>query len=325
MLDRKLRVGFNKLFPQYAKELNAAKSQEEILSLHSRFMSECSQNLEEALAANNLLGQENEKTCCFVLTKETYKVLINATGNTIKHQLQVLIDDLQRLKDMEKDNPVLATAEMIGAGVVAIGLLSTTTVVAKLTTGVLTAAAAALAGATAVTIGVIIAIVALVIVAIIGVIYFMVKPAVCLALLINELDRPIVFEDHYNVHGKPTLATTPIPNGAIISGEGLYPVAGFIVSEKKTGALIGTQYGCTYKYSDTKLAFGMACPLTRIYTDNNCYCAFDVNAKTAAKNTVKHNKRYYEATQGNLKLSIRCNSRAGSIAYYVARAYFAHI
>ncbi len=67
-IDRKLRVGFSTLFPQYAKELNAAKSQAEIASLHSRFVLECSQNLEDALAANNLLGQEDEKTCCFMLT-----------------------------------------------------------------------------------------------------------------------------------------------------------------------------------------------------------------------------------------------------------------
>ncbi len=322
-IDHKLRVGFRTLFPQYAKELDAAKSQAEINTLHSRFVLECQQKLEAALAKSNLAGQETDQTACIPLSSETYETLIHATGDTIKNQLHVLLDGLERLKGMEDDDAGLVTAQIILSGALGVGLLSTSTVVVKLATGAVEAVAA-FAGVEAATVGVVCAVVALVIVAVlIPIIYYMEKPALTIALLINELDKPLVFQDQYNVHGKPTLITTPIPNGVVIPDVGTYAVAGFIASQKRDEALVGTQYGFTMKYDNVTLAYGMDCPLTGIYKDNNCYCAFGETAQTAAEKTDKSNVQYSEARQGNLNLSIRCNSGSGSIAYYVARAYFA--
>lgn len=322
-IDHKLRVGFRTLFPEYAKDLDAAQSQKDINTLHARFVLEAQQHLEAVLKKNNLTGQESDQTAAIPLSQETYETLIAATGDTIKNQLHVIIDGLQRLQNMEDDDPGIVTAQILVAGALGIGALSTSSIIASLVSGAIEATAA-YAGVTAATVSVVCAIAVLVIVVIlIPIIYFMEKPANCIVLLINELDKPLVFQEQYNVHGKPTLLTTPIPNGVVIPKVGTYPVAGLIASQKDDEALVGAQYGFTMKYEDVTLAYGMECPLTGIYVDNNCYCAFGQSAQTAAENTDSENKQFYEATQDNLKLSIRCNSGSGSIAYYIARAYFA--
>lgn len=322
-IDLKLKQGFRSLFPDYATKLEKATSQEEINQLQATFIEERKLELAKVLGKDILELNASDYTAPFPLKKETYGILVNATGDTIKKQLHVIIDGLERLKGMENDEAGLVTAQMLLSGVLGIGLLSTSTVVAKLAVGAVEAVAA-LAGVTAATVGIVVAVVALVIVSIlIPIIYFMEKPANAIVLLINELDKPLVFEQDHNVRGVPALMTETIPEGIEIPGIAKYPVGGLIASQKADKSLYGTQYGFTMRYgsTDTKLSFGVECPLTSLYHDNNCYCAIGESAKKAAETTTKKNKQFWETEKDGIKLSIRCNSGSGSIAYYVARAY----
>ncbi|WLR51288.1 hypothetical protein LC040_19460 [Bacillus tianshenii] len=322
-IDLKLKHGFRSLFPEYAKQLEGAKSQQEVQKLHTAFVEEKKQALAEALGKDLSELKDSDQTAPIPLKQETYEILKNATGDEIKRQLHVLIDGLQRLKGMEDDDAGVVTAQILLSGALGIGALSTSTVVAKLATGAVEAIAA-FTGVTVATVTAVVAVASLVIVAvIIPIIYFMEKPANAIVLLINELDKPLVFAGDHNIHGKPMLMTTPIPEGVVIPDVATYPVAGLIATEKRDNALVGTQYGFTMQYGNTgtKFSFGVECPLTSIYSDNNCYCAIDESAKTVAERTTDKNKQFWEAEKDGFKVSIRCNSGSGSIAYYVARAY----
>jgi hypothetical protein len=317
-INQKLSDGFHTLFPEYAKELDAAKSHEQIETLYSRFVLECQQNLDKALAKSNLPAQNTDQTCPVLLLPDVYERLINARDDAIKNELTILMDGLQRLKDYEKNAEAMSAAILM-AGCIAVGLTATTIALSEVAVGA-TVEAAALAGVLAATPAVIVAIVALIIIAIIiPILYFMFKPAACFALLINELDKELYFKGECNIHGKPKLITPRIPAMRTI-GKNRYAAGGLIATVKHDGALIGTRYGCTYKYGDDVLALGMQCPLTD--PKNNCYCGFDEEACTAAEKTDQQNVLYDEKTKGKLKQSIRCNSHTGDVAYFIARAYF---
>ncbi len=324
--DFELKKKFRNLFPEYAKRLDRA-TPETFNQVHEQIILEAKENLKKALreaGASPELVEDADKTCCISLSQEQYKKLINARGDEIKNQLHVVIDGLERLKGMEKDEPGIVTAQLLLSGTLGVGLISISTVLTSLVGGAIEAAAA-FAGVSAATVLVVCAIVALVIVTVlIPIIYFALKPANCIVLLINETDQDLVFDSDYNEHGKSSLMTTPIQGGVVIPGVGTYPVAGLIATEKSSSALIGTQYGFSMKYGKSgnkKVTFGVECPLTSMYEDNNCYCAFDISAKEAAIQTASHNAQESSASSGDLKASIICNSGSGSIAYYVARVY----
>ncbi len=321
-VDYKLKKGFRDLFPAYARQLDSAKSQEEISKLHQGFLLETKQNLA------NVLGKKVEEldvadySAPFPLKIDQYESLINARGNAIKARLQTIIDGMQDLNGMKGDDDTgLATAQLLLSGALGLGKISSEKSLGSIVSGA-TASAAAYAGVSVATVAVVAAIAAVVIVAIIvPLIYYMQKPANCLVLLINELDKPLVFKEDYNEHGKPMLVTSPLPTAVVIPKVGTYATAGFISTEKAENALVGTQYGFAMEYDGIDLAFGVECPLTGIYEDNNCFCAIGETAKNAAIKTQKENKQAYTASSGGINLSIYCNSGAGSVAYYVARAY----
>lgn len=324
--DFELKRKFRNLYPEYVARLDGVSSQD-FNSVHEQLLNEAKENLIKALDKAGIkldCGNENaDQTCCIPLSNEQYLNLINATGDEIKSQLHVLLDGLERLKGMEEDDAGLVTAQILLSGALGVGLLSTSTVIAKLVAGAVEAVAA-FAGVSAATVSVVCSIVAIVIVAVlIPIIYFMMKPANCIVLLINETDQDLLFNSDYNVHGKPMLMTTPIKKGVSIPGVGTYPVAGFVATEKCDKALYGTQYGFTMSYgaTDIKLSFGVECPLTSIYSDNNCYCSFDKTAEEVAKKTEEFNMQSSSAEKDGLKLSIKCHSGSGAIAYYIARVY----
>ncbi|WP_109436820.1 hypothetical protein [Aquimarina sp. AU119] len=321
-IDYKLKKGFRNLFPEYAKQLDTAKTQQDIDKLQEQFILDAKQNLAKVLGKDVSKLTATDQTASMPLGADQYEILKNATGDSIKTQLMVLIDGLNRLKGMDDDgDPGLVTAQILLSGALGIGGISTTSVIGSLASGA-TASIAALTGVTVATVAVVVAIIGLVIVSIIiPIIYFILKPASCIILLINELDKPLTFKNDYNVHGKPRLMTTPIKNGIILPEYGTYPVSGFFVTEKSQNALVGTQYGFVMNYDDMDLAFGVQNPLSSIYEDNNCYCAIGETAKNVAIETQKSNKQEYTTTKNGIGLSIRVNSGSGSIAYYVARAF----
>lgn len=316
-----LKSSFRSVYPEYAALLDGAKSQGEIKKLQSKFLKEAQQNLAKALnkRPEDLLA--TDQTAPIALTQKQYENLINATGDSIQKHLHVILDGTSRLKGMEKDDPATVTAQMIISGVVALGGIAYKAAGSELVAGA-AEVAAAFAGVEVEAVPVVCALAAIVIVAIlIPIIYFMEKPANCIILLINELDDELAFKSDSNVHGKPMLMTSPLPKAVIIPDVRTVATAGFIATEKREDALVGTQYGFTFSYKDTDLTFGVECPLTGIYVDNNCYCGIGISAHDAAEKTDSVNKQSYSASKDGITLSIKCNSGSGSIAYYVARAY----
>lgn len=323
-----LKSKFRQSFPDYAKQLENAKSQEEIDMLHKRFIEESKLNLQKALEKAGISIQEQDYTAPATLTPDDYNTLINARGDQIVNALITLIDGVERLKKIHEDGPF--TAQMMTAGAISIGFVSWRIASDKLSQNA-GMSAAALAGVRGATVAVISALVTVSIIGIvIPIIYFMTKPAACIILLINELSGDLrgalEFKEQYNVHGEPQLVTTPIPAPKKIE-DTLYATSGFIATKKIEKALVGTQFGfvMTYKHpqkGSMDLAFGTENPLTSLSVDNNCYCAINESAQTAAEKTSSENKQYSESKVVNgIKLSIRCNSGSGSIAYYVARVY----
>lgn len=316
-----LKVSFRSAFPEYARALDEAKSQVDIKGLHTKFLEQAKHNLAKELDTDIVKLENTDQTAPIALTDKQYQNLINAKGDAIMSQLHVLLDGMARLKTMENYDAAAVTVQLMISGVVALGAAARIPAVQQLVVGAVEAAAA-YAGVEAATVGLVCAVATLVIVAIlIPIIYFMQKPANCIILLINELDDDLVFKNDYNVHGKPMLMTTPIPQAVSIPGVRNVITAGFIATEKKESALYGTQYGFTFSYKAHDISFGVECPLTDMYVDNNCYCGIDISAQQAAEATDSSNKQSWMSSKNGITLEINCNSGSGSIAYFVARAY----
>ncbi|MCO4850691.1 hypothetical protein [Bacillus vallismortis] len=358
-IDLKLKQSFQSLFPEYASKLEKAASQDDLKKLHNDFVKEQKQELAKALGKDVSALKEVQYNGDIALTNEQYLALINAKDEKIKALLQTMMDQLKRIKELEHGEKGVIVAQMVLAGVIGIGpesiegamnylkslsvhkdlnsIVTDPAILAKelevdqsmivgFTPAEIIAGYAALAalGSSAI-IAYVVCIVSIVIISILLglIVYLAEKQAAAIVLLINETDKRLKFQSDYNVHGKPSIQTLEIRNGIYVPNFGLYPVAGFFATQKKDGALYGTQYGFTMQYgdTDTTFSFGMDCPLTSLYSDNNCYCTINEDAKTAAERTSNHNQQYWESEMNGLKINIRCNSGSGSVAYYIARAF----
>lgn len=331
------KADMDKAFINLSAELKQLKMTDVLSSINVEHDKDQIQKVITSLQANSSTTNPSE-TIAILLQPQLLEKLIHAEGHDIEVQVQKILDGVERLSNMTDDDAIAVSLQIVGFSAAAIGLIAGSVTLYQLLTlsGAFTVSAT-LAGVVAATVAVVTAIAAFVVLAVlIPIIYFMKKPAVCMVLLINELDggpalknNSLEFIDSHNVHGKPTLITTPIP-GAYYSPNGTYAYSGLFSTSKRDEALIGTQCGfqfkCEYKSSkgtkEISFAFGVENPLTSIYKDNNCYCGFDISAEEAAQNTDKNNKQTYAAeNEDGIKLSIKCNSKGGSVAYYIARVY----
>lgn len=324
-VDLELKKGFRELFPEYASQLEKAKSDSDIEGLRQNFVHSEIEKLTDVLDEETLKLLSADGGLTYAMTPQEYSNMINARGDNIKLQITTLLNTLKAIKNIPDPTTGQTAAMMLATG---IGAISTGIGVfnAALGSGAAVAAAAAL-GVEAVTVAGIVGLIAVAIIAaLIPIIYFMSKPAACFVFVINEIpghENQITLGDRHCVHGKEAQLTPQI-SGMItipagVEGSGNYPVGGFVVSEKDSSALIGSQYGFQYKLDDTVFSFGVECPLTGIYVDNNCYCAFGGSAETAANNTNSDNKQSYSASNSDYIIDINCNSGSGSVAYYIAR------
>lgn len=173
---------------------------------------------------------------------------------------------------------------------------------------------------------IVVSIIVVILAALTVIIYFAIKDAACLVLVINDLADANGDYDKYNlelasstnIHGKQTGYTYRLKSALKFSETEVFAPAGFFTTQKKTAALYGTCYGFQLKITDTNLtvAFGVECPLTG---DNKCYCGFGKTAEEAA-NAVSSNLSS-TASSGDYKAVISMNSNSGSTAYYIARVY----
>lgn len=309
-IDLKLKKTFRNTFPEYAKRLDNAGTEETLIRQYNEILDECMENIKEVLGNDTALGE-------MLLSPERYHSLISATGTDIKYEIQEIMNGIQALKGLDNENDL--TVQMLITGVTAITTLGVITYYNAVKAGAdsfkatLAAVSASEAGVVAVAAFIVIAI-------LIPIIYLMTKPASCIVLLINELEEDITFADDYNVSGERVCFTRRISK-AVQIGEAESFSSGLFVTTKKDNALFGTQYGFSLKgtSSNDYFLFGVECPLTSTYTDNNCYCALTGSAKDAAEGTANHNNSTYEIKNTKYLLDIKCHSKAGSVAFYVAR------
>ncbi|WP_438712156.1 hypothetical protein ACSTS3_06955 [Aquimarina muelleri] len=372
-----LKEKFEMVYPEYARTLSEASSDEERYVIHDELMKEAKTKIKDAYkkldlelkkkevnelfktvdAKHNEAGikelitklkrdiakSSTDETVPVVLKPQLLASLVEASGDQIETEVQKMLDGLERLSNMTDDDAIAVSLEIIGFSAVAIGTIAGAVTLYQLITlsGYFTVSTV-VAGVVAATVAVVIAIAAFIALCIfLPFLYFMKKPAMCIVFLINELDggpglddNAIDFVDSYNRSGKPTLLTSPVP-GAYISEYGTYAYGGLYATSKRDDALLGTSFGMEFKCSygvsgpgETKekdnvtFAIGVENPLTSIYGGNNCYCEFDISAKEAADMTNKNNALTWSASNSlGLKLSIKCNSKGGSVAYYIARLY----
>jgi hypothetical protein len=317
-MEGQLRSAFRNLFPDFAEQFDRASDEDAIEQLYERLMANALLELNGALAAANLSGDDVQRGAAICLSPTRYQALIEARDDRLKEELLALIKGLQDLKARQQESPRVFAGAMVSMGVPAVSP-ATPTFFEALNGGAPEAEAAA-AGLAVTSPAVVIATVVVVILAIIVLLYFMTKPSNCVTLLINELDEPLTFDGDFNVSGKPATVTMSIPPGAVVPGRGRYPLAGFFVSKRKPG-FYGTQYGFTMKHAIGHLTFGVCCTLTNSGGPNSCYCHIGATAQNAAVRTDEQRRQSYQDAHGDLNLSILCNSKSGSPAYYIARAY----
>lgn len=323
-----LKMTFRNAYPEWAKELESANNQNEIVRLQEKFMTETKNKLAAMYGKSPSELDETDVTGCIGLKPSQYKNLTKGSGEQMKDQIIALCDALTRLSKMGDYDSATVAATIAGAGLIGIGVVALGAYkIEMLASGL--EDIAIIAGVTFATVAVVCTIALVCVVAIIiPIIYFMSKPAACIIVLINELDVDLITSksNQYNEHGKPQLITTPIAKVFASGTEQQRFIAGFIATTKRDNALVGTTYGIQYKLEDSdspSFAFATECPLTTIYGGNNCYCAFDQSAKDVAETTHSLQRLSYSDTQGPLGISIRCNSYSGSVAYYVGRVYLA--
>ncbi|TNE55254.1 MAG: hypothetical protein EP338_04640 [Bacteroidetes bacterium] len=314
-----LAAAFDSAYPEYSRQLKACKTEQELLTTYKKIKEDAFEKARPYLAD----GDDPTGFPAIALTPQQYHNLSAATGSNIKVYVTAMINTAQAIKpDFSVGQTV---AQLIGGGITAIGTIAGAAFGEGIIGGAVAAVAVA-AGVEAVTVAGLVTLIAVAIIAvIIPILYFMLKPACCFTLLMNETNETINWVDDHNVHGKP-VGHTPFINAAIdvpepIPGAGKYVYAGLIQTDKKDAALVGTQYGFTYSYGSTKVNFGTECPLTSLYVDNNCYCSIDSTSETAANETDSKNVLSYSASVVTPKLdvSIKCNSASGYVAYYIAR------
>lgn len=173
---------------------------------------------------------------------------------------------------------------------------------------------------------IVVSIILVILAALTVILYFCIKDAACLVLVINDLADAngdydkynLEFTSSHNVHGKQTGYTRKLKSALKFTETEIFAPAGFFTTQKVTAALYGTCYGFQLKITDANLtvAFGVESPLTG---SNKCYCGFGKTAEDAAK-AVSSNLSS-SANSGNYKATISMNSTSGETAYYIARVY----
>lgn len=315
-----LEEAFKNAYPEYHGQLKACKTESELLKTYKKIKNDVFEKAKPYLAE----GESPRGFPAIALTTQQYNNLKTASGDNIKVYVTAMINQAQTIKP--DFNVGQTVASLAGGGIAAIGSVAGAAFGDSILAGGIEMVAIA-AGVEAVTVAGVVAIVAAVIIAIIvPILYFMLKPACCFVVVLNETKEEIKWVDDYNVHGKP-IGHTPFINAAIdvpkpIPGAGKYVYAGIVQTDKHDNALVGTQYGFTYSTkSGANVNIGVECPLTSIYVDNNCFCEINSSSKNAAEQTDSKDVLSYSANSDSPKLevSINCNSGSGYVAYYITR------
>lgn len=316
--NRFLKTQFREAFPEYASRMESAKNQQEAEETYNEIIGECFKNLQKA-NSNGMLKSGNEGIEVAICQKD-YERMIQSTGDDIEYRVTKLLNAFSAAKQaMDTQDHETATASLLAGGVLAVGAESISMCYTALKAGA-TTYAAALKAVTSCWGGVVALVSFVVTLVLIPILYFMEKPAAAVMLLLNETDETILMRDKDNKHGKQLTITKEI--GTVESGQ---PgcLAGVFISSKKDKALVGTSTGYHFQLEDSKedFYFGVECPLTSLYGDNNCACDIEGSSEKIADKTHSKNVQEDSCVNGKYTCSIRCSNKGGSIAYYIARIH----
>lgn len=322
---------FRQHYPREYDAFSKADSDEAIMELQERFLSESKEKLKQLICQSGLdekrkqiILQDDSETVAVVIRESLYSQLTNARGDEIQTQLVELFDGIERLKDMgNQDTEVMAYA-LSNAGLAALGFAMSVQLIIDVMVGmgVDSAVVAALETISLVAVGVVID---LIVLSIIPILYFMSKPAACIFVVINNLDVNLEIQEEDIIHGKVNVRTKCIPAARTIKST--IRSGGIWSSQKKDAALIGTQYGVTLKQTkgeietaepdDTIFAIGVECPLAD--GDNSCAVGINKTASAIGEEVDKHRKQEVMEQNDTYKIEMWCNSGSGSVAYYICR------
>jgi hypothetical protein len=312
-----LHFAFDSAYPEYSNQLKACKNEQQLLKAYKKIKLDALEKAKPYLAE----GDDPTGFPSIALTPQQYNSFKSASGGNIKVYVTAMLSTAQIVKpDFSVGR---TTAELLGGGITAIGTIAGAAFGEGMVGGAVAAVAVA-AGVEAVTVAGLVSLIAVAIVAIIiPILYFMLKPACCFVLVMNETGKDLNWVDDHNVHGKPIGHTPSIPKSINIPppipGSGTYVYAGLVQTDKHDNALVGTQYGFTYSDGSNNINFGTECPLTSIYVDNNCFCEIGSTSANAADQTDSKDVQSYTASGSGLNASIKCNSKSGYVAYYIAQ------
>ena len=324
---------FEKLYPQQAQAFKNAKNDDEILLLKDQFVGEAINRLLAEIEKANLkdtinpsILKDTNETVAVILTEKKYQDLINARGRAIETELVKLFDGVERLKELGTHDTEAIVYGLTTFGLGALGFVMSVDLVNNILVGLGLSEAIfttlTTLGATIINI-----VVDIVVLSIIPLIYFMVKPAACNFVIINDLGVDLVIEAEKVVHGKVNVKTREIPARSKMSK--IVRSGGIWSTQKRDAALYGSQYGVVLKQEkgqfgedepdNTRFAIAVECPLAD--GKNSCAVGINKTVDEISDEVDTHRKQDVSASNGTYGIEMRCNSGSGSLAYYVCRIF----
>jgi hypothetical protein len=327
-----LRVIFQKNFPAQALALESASSESEVNQLYELFLKEAWDRIdrlhEEAGLAKNYTRTSDDPngiSSAQLLPPFTYQAM-EASGSSVKSLVMQQLSTMLNVSALsEKDNTtaINLTLEMWGGLAGSIGLGMALNVVKQMTqlgSMTFTVSARAVAGIGVAMVGAVAAAIALSV--FIPILYFVLKPAQCVLMLINNTNNIINLknENIYSDHGKVITTCSDIQRFLPYDEGTKSTFAGFYNSIKRTGALRGVTTGYQFDMIDLhnksieSFALGVSCPLTG---KNKLSCGFNQSSEGVLESLTYTGLSVTDKIKGfSLKSSL--NSTGGGTAYFIA-------
>lgn len=136
-----LKIRLKKWYPDEINAFENAKSDEEIIDLQKKFVSQAKEKLILELQKTNTDSKilsalrSTDETLAAIITEQLYQTLCNARNEQIQTELVKLFDEVERLKNMGSQDIEVLTYAMINGGLVALGIGMATDLILNLLAG----------------------------------------------------------------------------------------------------------------------------------------------------------------------------------------------
>lgn len=305
---RNFRKVFEKNYPDLAKSINSIKTEKEFEVFYSSLYTNAYSNTFKSSFTDEGYVSAKKKNIntdpqCFLFTKKKYNDLINAKGKKLKKEISTFLNALADLSDSTLINP----QGLIQIGIIAVGEFLINKAFKLLTKKLSELAVVEALCSAAISLP---ALSGFIVVALLVPLYFFLKDATSILLVINESEQDIRPSHIKCFHGK-TKSITKIITQSSNTTENYS--AGLYVTTKKSWALYGTKCEIVFSTKKNSYNIGFECPLT-----HKNACTTGINQKLGfTKNKMKYLSS--KTKKKNLTVSIECNSTKGSPAYFLAR------